>query len=120
MASLVEIAKGLRLPDGSIVRMRSRVVRFPGQTYGNVQAKRRGELVGNLALRPSGEVSNVGVRRDLQRKGIATDMWRTAEKRGFNPQHSAYRSSSGDAFARSVGGKRPRMKRIDDQPEVFR
>jgi hypothetical protein len=61
-------------------------------------------------------VQDVYVRPDMQRKGIATKMWKHAEhiSNQFDtvepPKHSTHRTPAGDAWAKSVGGPLPKNK----------
>jgi len=62
----------------------------------------------------TGEIANIGVPSDQQRRGVATQMWNEAhriagETRGVRPpRHSPDRTAAGDAWARSLGGRLPR------------
>lgn len=59
----------------------------------------------------TGEVVWIGVNADSQRQGIATALWHAAGAYG-EIHHSSWRSDSGDAFARSVGGFLPERSRV--------
>jgi hypothetical protein len=60
------------------------------------------------------EIRNIGVTPGQERRGIATAMWHeghrlAAENPGIpQPKHSKQRTSAGDKWARSVGGRLPR------------
>jgi hypothetical protein len=62
------------------------------------------------------EISNIGVSADQQRRGVATGMYQHAQQLAATnaripaPKHSADRTTAGDAWARSVGGRLPRKK----------
>jgi GNAT superfamily N-acetyltransferase len=62
----------------------------------------------------SSGIRNVNVRPDLQRQGVATALYRHAQslakqhQRIPQPKHSMDRTTSGDAWAKAVGGRRPR------------
>jgi len=64
----------------------------------------------------SKEIRNVTVPEDQQRRGVATAMWEeghrlaTENKRIPKPRHSADRTTAGNAWAKSVGGRLPRQK----------
>lgn len=68
----------------------------------------------------TGEIKNIGVPSDQQRRGVATQMWREAhriagETRGVRaPRHSPTRTDAGDAWARSLGGRLPRRDNAPD------
>lgn len=86
--------------------------------YHAVKAYDGDAFVGNLSWHPhTGEISDLYVRPDYRRQGIATKMWNHAyysATQGLKiiaPQHSASRTTLGDRWARSVGGKLPRRKR---------
>jgi hypothetical protein len=82
---------------------------------------RGGPLYNELGsmLWQSKSIRNIGVSPGLERRGIATAMWHEGHRlAGENaripqPKHSADRTKSGDAWARSVGGRLPRRKRDD-------
>jgi len=72
-----------------------------------------GESVGNLFCDHSGKVQSIQVEPEHRRKGVATAMWEHAQglaEQGKvpKPKHSSDRSDQGDAWAKSVGGRRPR------------
>lgn len=61
----------------------------------------------------TGEVRGVYTAPEHQRQGIASSLWnegqRLSSERGVkSPRHSADRTTAGDAWARSVGGRVPR------------
>ena len=64
----------------------------------------------------TGEVKGVFTDPAHQRQGIATALWHegkriATETRGVTtPKHSAQRTKSGEAWARSVGGRLPRRE----------
>ena len=107
MTDAFGVSKGIRLPDGSRVRMISENKTFMGQPLRRVWAKRKGERIGLLRVADKGEIGNVAVDEPYRRAGVGRDMLKTAKRRGWNPQHSAQRTELGDAWARSVGGKVP-------------
>lgn len=71
--------------------------------------------VGVLEWAGSGHIENVKVFAEHRRKGIATALLnesrRVAQEKGLeSPRHSARRSESGDAWARSLGEPLPERK----------
>lgn len=62
-------------------------------------------------------IVNVNVGEQHQRKGVATAMWNEGQRlasenaRIPKPKHSPDRTTAGDAWARSVGGRLPRRKK---------
>jgi GNAT superfamily N-acetyltransferase len=78
-----------------------------------LQARRGDEQVGSM-MWSNKDVRQITVAPEHQRQGIATALWHeghrlAAENRAVpQPKHSADRTDSGDAWARSVGGKLPR------------
>jgi GNAT superfamily N-acetyltransferase len=107
----VEISK-MRVPGKGIVRMRTRVTPKTSSVLGLgvVQAKNKGKEVGNLATHQKlfpehrGHIVGVEVDREFRRKGIATEMLRTAKRVGHNPTHSNALTLDGGAWAKAVGG----------------
>ena len=72
----------------------------------NIKARMGNKYVGWLDLdRGTGVVNNVYVKEEHQGKGIATRMWKLAQKAGMNPAHSDTRSEAGDAWAHSLHKK---------------
>jgi GNAT superfamily N-acetyltransferase len=74
-----------------------------------------GHLYWHRSLDPSrpSVIDDMSVSPDYRRRGIATQMYQTAvEHEGAPIQHSPERTNAGDAWAKSVGGVRPRRKRI--------
>lgn len=73
------------------------------------------ELGGDLAYldwEPSGELYYIKVPVEYRRQGLATKLWRSAQKftskSGLPPlRHSRYRTNEGDAWAKSLGEKLP-------------
>lgn len=62
------------------------------------------------------EVHALDVGHEHRRQGIATGLWNhahsVADGRSIPaPKHSAQRTTAGDAWARSVGGRLPRLDR---------
>lgn len=81
-----------------------------------VEAHHGGERVGYLHWQgTTGRVVNVDVDDVHQRKGVATAMWNHANSLPGvrKPQHSPHRTPKGDAWSKSVGGRRPRNTRND-------
>lgn len=87
-----------------------------------VQAQHGGEVVGEmhwhhtevksepLTQRPlPGVIADIGVDNEQRGRGIATGMWNYAHGLDVEPKpaHSPSRTKEGDAWAKSVGGKRP-------------
>ena len=80
--------------------------------------KPTGERVGRMTWLNYGPLDEIDVLHEHQRKGIATGMWNHATKlaestyRGVNkrvpmPEHSRFRTRSGDAWAKSTGDTVP-------------
>jgi hypothetical protein len=72
-----------------------------------------GEKVGHMLCDHSGKIQSIAVTPAHQRQGVATGMWEHAQGLASQgqvpkPKHSRDRSDQGDAWARSVGGRRPR------------
>jgi hypothetical protein len=59
-------------------------------------------------------VTGITVDEDERRKGLATAMWKMGQEVRPKPVHSADRTTAGDAWARSVGGRLPRRKPVLD------
>ena len=56
----------------------------------------------------SGTIRGVHTEPDLRRQGIATELYRKAQDHtGGKLKHSAWRTASGDRWARAVGGALP-------------
>ena len=78
-----------------------------------------GDVVGTMDWnKRSKRVFDISVHPDMQRKGIASHMWdyanQVSKEMGVKgPKHSPDRTSSGDKWAKSVGGELPenRMKK---------
>lgn len=69
-------------------------------------------IVGQLHLgfiRQNGrrKVRNIFVKKEYQRKGIATALWGYAVANGLKPQHSDDRTDQGEAWAKSLGKRLP-------------
>lgn len=59
----------------------------------------------------TGEIRGVYTAPQFQRHGVASALYQDAQQRGVStPRHSADRTTAGDAWARSVGGRLPRRK----------
>lgn len=104
------VSKGMKLPNGTRIRLRTKTVNsrsMPGKKFKVIQARDKGKHVGFMELDHAGRVSMVETAEPYRRKGIATHLWQTAKKKGLDPKHTAFRSESGDAWARAVGGKIP-------------
>ena len=111
------VHKSLRTPEG-IIRFRT----LRGTTGGfdgrenRVEAMLKQKNIGYLSLRRGspleGMVDMVKTRADHRRKGVATGMWRQAQKVGLNPKHSTIRSEAGDAWAKKVGGRHLLVPRL--------
>jgi tRNA(Met) C34 N-acetyltransferase TmcA len=89
---------GTRKPDGYLV---------------SATHTESGEKVGHLLADHSGRIQSIAVTPAHQRRGVATGMWEHAQnlhRQGLvpAPRHSKDRSDQGDAWAKSVGGRRPR------------
>lgn len=69
--------------------------------------------VGTMSWSKRG-IHNVEVDPEFQRRGVATALWERGHAEAaashdvVQPKHSADRSDAGDAWAKSVGGRRPR------------
>lgn len=71
--------------------------------------------IGHLYWHPrTGKIRDVLVTGEHQGKGIATEMFKTAQntaattKKVPTPKHSQDRTDAGEAWAKAVGGPRPR------------
>lgn len=61
---------------------------------------------------PSGELYYIKVPVEYRRRGIATQLWKSAQLYALHaglpaPSHSQYRTNEGDAWAKSLGEKLP-------------
>lgn len=68
-----------------------------------------------------GEVLNINVHPEYQRKGVATAMWNMAHQLSSEygvtpPQHSADRSDNGEAWAKTTGASLPKRLKLSDFP----
>jgi len=74
-----------------------------------------GETMGEMAWH-SKYITHLETFPRFQRQGVATAMWHEGQRMAAEnakipkPKHSGDRTTSGDAWARSVGGKLPRRK----------
>jgi hypothetical protein len=103
------IEKGMRLPDGTRVRFRTKPWRNEkGEvTMRSVFARVKGENVGGLHTAeraPRGEVIGVEVLPPFKRKKVATNMWNHAKAKGYNPQHSRIKTAEGEAWSKVTKG----------------
>jgi hypothetical protein len=74
-----------------------------------------GYPVGQMAWHPKTKaVTGITVDPEDQRQGIATAMWKMGQNVRPKPVHSADRTTAGEAWAKSVGGKLPRRKPVYD------
>jgi hypothetical protein len=86
-----------------------------GNESHRLTAERGGKYAGHL-LWTSKQIRNIDVAPTMQRQGIATGMWNEGHRLAAEnaripaPKHSADRTTEGDAWARSVGGRLPRRK----------
>lgn len=69
-----------------------------------IEATIDGEVVGRIVWHEvGGEVEKLWTAPKYRRQGIATDLWTLAHQQGvIAPQHSAWRTDDGDAWARSL------------------
>lgn len=69
-----------------------------------------GKMVWKSGSRIPGEVDDIRVKDEHRRKGLATAMWNYASSSGIkpSPKHSAQRTDEGDAWSKTIGGRRPR------------
>lgn len=79
------------------------------------------DFMGQMSWHPeSGEIMSLEVKNQHRRKGVATSLYNYAhqvasEKKLAAPRHSATRTPEGDAWAKSVGGNVPKLKKsIED------
>lgn len=72
-----------------------------------------GAMTWRTRSRKPGELDHIDVAKDHRRRGLATAMWTYASESGLKPTpvHSAQRTDDGDAWAKAVGGPRPRRLR---------
>jgi hypothetical protein len=77
--------------------------------------------IGKMELSKFGEVKDVIVADEHQRKGVATGMWNYAKQQGLNPEHSDSRTPAGDAWAASTGDYVPSNNSIynPDAPQEW-
>lgn len=61
----------------------------------------------------TGHVTEIETHPSVRREGLAAAAWHEARRRGHDVKHSADRSDEGDAWAKSVGGHLPPLKRQD-------
>jgi 8-oxo-dGTP diphosphatase len=71
----------------------------------------------NVAGEEDQRSSGLGNGQEHQHKGIATAMWNWGQEMTPKPRHSEDRTEQGDAWAKSVGGPRPRMRRQAAAPQ---
>jgi GNAT superfamily N-acetyltransferase len=89
----------------------------PSGNWNRLTARIDGEFAGLLAWSPArhevapGEIVGLSVVPKYRRRGIATALYDAAMTwPGVNPpRHSAFRTVSGEYWARSVGGYLPRL-----------
>ena len=56
----------------------------------------------------TGEIKGTYTVPEQQRRGVATSLFQQAHGQGVvKPKHSSFRTNSGDAWARSMGGRLP-------------
>ncbi len=78
-----------------------------------VSAMQGDRQVGTMSWSKKG-IHNVEVDPQFQRQGIATALWQRGHQEAATnrnvvaPKHSPDRTDAGDAWAKSVGGRRPR------------
>ena len=75
-------------------------------THHHLVAKKEKKQVGLMQVMHGGEIAHVEVDAAHQRQGIATALWKHAEKLGLNPSHSEVMSDEGEAWAKSLGYKK--------------
>lgn len=65
-----------------------------------------------------GEIENIHVDSAYRRQGIGTAMWGIGRQMlpYVKPQHSVDRTEKGDAWAKSVGGKLPKIQKAHYNP----
>lgn len=56
----------------------------------------------------TGTIHHVSVDEEHARRGLATAMWDMGQEARPKPKHSGDRTTQGDAWAKSVGGRIPR------------
>lgn len=67
------------------------------------------KIIARMELMSSGEISWIVVDKEFRRQGIARDLWIYAQDCGWEVQHSALRTASGDLWARAMGGRLPAL-----------
>ena len=95
--------------------MQFKFLKGPNHALGThrIRAVKDDEVVGEMEWASrGGYLANITVSEDFQRKGIATKMWKLGNRLSVEhgvsaPRHTPYRSESGDAWARKVGGELP-------------
>lgn len=74
-----------------------------------------GYAVGQMAWHPKTHaVTGITVDESERRKGLGTAMWKMGQEVRPKPVHSADRTTAGEAWAKSVGGRLPRRKPVFD------
>jgi ribosomal protein S18 acetylase RimI-like enzyme len=68
-----------------------------------------GNVIARLRLETDGTIYGIWVKPEHRRKGIATQLWNYATANGYNPQHSAERTTDGDAWAKSFNVPLPEL-----------
>lgn len=68
---------------------------FVGQIYWNTDPKYKGEKLGG--------VTNLNVERQFQGQGIATNLYREAQRRDPRVQHGTNPTTQGKKFVKAVG-----------------
>ena len=75
------------------------------------------DFMGQMSWHPkTGEILSLEVKEQHRRKGVATSLYNYAnqvasDKELVSPKHSATRTPEGDAWASSVGGNVPKLKK---------
>jgi GNAT superfamily N-acetyltransferase len=78
-----------------------------------------GDQVGDMEwYGKTGIIHHVNVDEEHSRKGLATAMWNWGQEMKRPPKHSADRTDNGDAWAKAVGGPRPRKAKYSAMDEI--
>jgi hypothetical protein len=80
-----------------------------------IVASKEGQRAGEMTWHPKTHaVTGINVEEGERRQGLATAMWKMGQNVRPKPVHSADRTTAGEAWAKSVGGRLPRRKPVLD------
>ena len=90
----------------------------------DMEDRNTGESMGAIEWHPeTGEILNIDTAKPYRRLGVATTLFHEAkniarEQGLVEPVHSADRSTMGNKWAKAVGGKLPKRKKLSDFPKL--